>query len=94
MFPFAPALRLLLYVATPPAFVALAAPKHPCATCEPEHTSWSSALLPSLSHTHACACRAALPLLQGVLADVQLLQEITEACRNCVREFVKERTGS
>jgi hypothetical protein len=30
---------------------------------------------------------------KGVLADVQLLQEITEACRNAVRYFVQDRTG-
>lgn len=30
---------------------------------------------------------------KGVLADVDLLQRITEACRACVREFVKDRTG-
>jgi magnesium chelatase subunit H len=30
---------------------------------------------------------------RGVLADVDLLQRITEACRACVREFVSERTG-
>jgi magnesium chelatase subunit H len=30
---------------------------------------------------------------QGVLADVDLLQRITEACRSCVREFVRDRTG-
>jgi magnesium chelatase subunit H len=30
---------------------------------------------------------------RGVLADVELLQSITEACRVCVREFVKDRTG-
>jgi hypothetical protein len=30
---------------------------------------------------------------RGVLADVDLLQRITEACRACVREFVRERTG-
>lgn len=30
---------------------------------------------------------------RGVLADVDLLQRITEACRACVREFVLERTG-
>lgn len=29
---------------------------------------------------------------RGVLADVDLLQRITEACRACVREFVRERT--
>eukprot|EP00887_Chlorella_sp_A99_P003735 scaffold7.g3735.t1 len=30
---------------------------------------------------------------KGVLADVELLQQITEACRSCVREFVRDRTG-
>ncbi|KAI7837358.1 hypothetical protein COHA_008797 [Chlorella ohadii] len=30
---------------------------------------------------------------KGVLADVECLQQITEASRNCVREFVKDRTG-
>jgi magnesium chelatase subunit H len=30
---------------------------------------------------------------RGVLADVDLLQQITEACRDCVREFVRDRTG-
>jgi magnesium chelatase subunit H len=30
---------------------------------------------------------------RGVLADVDLLQRITEASRNCVREFVRDRTG-
>jgi len=30
---------------------------------------------------------------KGVLADVQLLQDITEAARSCVREFVKGKTG-
>ncbi len=30
---------------------------------------------------------------RGVLADVDLLQRITEACRTCVREFVRDRTG-
>ncbi|KXZ56333.1 hypothetical protein GPECTOR_1g294 [Gonium pectorale] len=30
---------------------------------------------------------------KGILADVDLLQRITEACRSCVREFVKDRTG-
>lgn len=30
---------------------------------------------------------------KGVLADVQLLQDITETSRNCVREFVKGKTG-
>ena len=30
---------------------------------------------------------------KGVLADVDLLQQITEACRSCVREFVRDRTG-
>jgi magnesium chelatase subunit H len=30
---------------------------------------------------------------RGVLADVDLLQRITEACRACVREFVRERTS-
>lgn len=30
---------------------------------------------------------------KGVLADVDLLQRITEASRACVREFVKDRTG-
>eukprot|EP00199_Chlamydomonas_sp_CCMP681_P000031 CAMPEP_0119108716 /NCGR_PEP_ID=MMETSP1180-20130426/15618_1 /TAXON_ID=3052 ORGANISM="Chlamydomonas cf sp, Strain CCMP681" /NCGR_SAMPLE_ID=MMETSP1180 /ASSEMBLY_ACC=CAM_ASM_000741 /LENGTH=1404 /DNA_ID=CAMNT_0007094367 /DNA_START=16 /DNA_END=4230 /DNA_ORIENTATION=+ len=30
---------------------------------------------------------------RGVLADVELLQSITEACRDCVGEFVKDRTG-
>jgi magnesium chelatase subunit H len=30
---------------------------------------------------------------KGVLADVDQLQRITEACRSCVREFVKDRTG-
>ena len=28
-----------------------------------------------------------------MLADVDLLQQITEACRTAVREFVKDRTG-
>jgi magnesium chelatase subunit H len=28
-----------------------------------------------------------------VLADVDILQQITEAGRACVREFVKDRTG-
>jgi len=31
---------------------------------------------------------------KGVLADVQLLQDITEASRNCVRSFVKGKTGA
>jgi magnesium chelatase subunit H len=26
---------------------------------------------------------------KGVLADVDMLQQITEACRDCVREFVR-----
>jgi hypothetical protein len=26
---------------------------------------------------------------RGILADVDLLQQITEACRDCVREFVR-----
>jgi len=30
---------------------------------------------------------------KGVLAEVDTLQRITEACRNCVREFVRDRTG-
>jgi hypothetical protein len=30
---------------------------------------------------------------KGVLADVDLLQRITEASRKCVREFVRDRTG-
>lgn len=30
---------------------------------------------------------------KNVLADVDLLQQITEACRGCVREFVRDRTG-
>jgi hypothetical protein len=30
---------------------------------------------------------------RGVLADVDLLQRITEASRGCVREFVRDRTG-
>ncbi|GAX72580.1 hypothetical protein CEUSTIGMA_g36.t1 [Chlamydomonas eustigma] len=30
---------------------------------------------------------------KGVLSDVDLLQRITEACRSCVREFVRDRTG-
>jgi hypothetical protein len=30
---------------------------------------------------------------KGVLADVDLLQRITEASRACVREFVRDRTG-
>eukprot|EP00197_Chlamydomonas_leiostraca_P005537 CAMPEP_0202865108 /NCGR_PEP_ID=MMETSP1391-20130828/5262_1 /ASSEMBLY_ACC=CAM_ASM_000867 /TAXON_ID=1034604 /ORGANISM="Chlamydomonas leiostraca, Strain SAG 11-49" /LENGTH=1401 /DNA_ID=CAMNT_0049544909 /DNA_START=11 /DNA_END=4216 /DNA_ORIENTATION=+ len=30
---------------------------------------------------------------RGVLADVELLQQITEACRDCVKEFVRDRTG-
>lgn len=30
---------------------------------------------------------------RGVLADVDLLQQITETCRDCVREFVRDRTG-
>ena len=30
---------------------------------------------------------------RGVLEDVDTLQRITEASRNCVREFVKDRTG-
>lgn len=29
----------------------------------------------------------------GVLADVELLQQITEATRDCVKEFVRDRTG-
>ena len=37
--------------------------------------------------------RSASFMAQGVLADVDLLQRITEACRSCVREFVKDRTG-
>lgn len=31
---------------------------------------------------------------KGLLADVELLQQITEASRECVREFVKDRTNS
>jgi magnesium chelatase subunit H len=31
---------------------------------------------------------------KGVLADVDLLQQMTEASRKCVGEFVKERTGA
>ncbi len=31
---------------------------------------------------------------QGILEDVALLQEITEACRSAVGEFVKDRTDS
>ena len=30
---------------------------------------------------------------KGILADVDLLQRITEASRDCVREFVRDRTG-
>ena len=30
---------------------------------------------------------------KGVLADVDMLQRITEASRKCVREFVRDRTG-
>ena len=30
---------------------------------------------------------------RGVLADVDALQRITEASRDCVREFVRDRTG-
>lgn len=33
-------------------------------------------------------------LLQGILEEVNLLQEITEACRACVRSFVEDRTDS
>ncbi len=41
-----------------------------------------------------CNPRALLPSpAQGVLNDVDLLQRITEACRVCVREFVRDRTG-
>ena len=32
--------------------------------------------------------------LQGVLEEVSLLQEITEACRGAVRAFVEDRTDS
>ena len=32
--------------------------------------------------------------MQGNLEDVTLLQEITEACRGCVRSFVEERTDN
>ena len=30
---------------------------------------------------------------KNVLADVELLQQITGACRTAVREFVNDRTG-
>jgi magnesium chelatase subunit H len=30
---------------------------------------------------------------KGILADVDTLQRITEASRDCVREFVRDRTG-
>lgn len=33
-------------------------------------------------------------VLQGILEEVNLLQEITEACRTCVRSFVEDRTDS
>ena len=32
--------------------------------------------------------------MQGVLEEVSLLQEITEACRGAVRAFVEDRTDS
>lgn len=32
--------------------------------------------------------------MQGLLEEVNLLQEITEACRSCVRAFVEDRTDS
>ena len=32
--------------------------------------------------------------MQGVLKDVELLQSITEACRESVRAFVNRRTNS
>jgi magnesium chelatase subunit H len=32
--------------------------------------------------------------MQGILEEVNLLQDITEACRACVRAFVEDRTDS
>ena len=49
-----------------------------------------SPLLPTTSFSHP-APSPSLP--QGILADVDLLQRITGACRDCVSEFVKDRTG-
>ena len=46
-------------------------------------------------HWSAKAANARLSLiLQGVLEEVALLQEITEACRSCVRAFVEDRTDA
>ena len=42
-------------------------------------------------------CRGKLSgllVLQGILEEVNLLQEITEACRASVRSFVEDRTDS
>lgn len=39
---------------------------------------------------HVVDCEA--DVAQGILEEVNLLQEMTEACRACVRAFVNDRT--
>ena len=61
-------------------------------------------IIKAAKHTRNPGCHSVLPcqlaqrlalqndLPQGVLADVDLLNTINEAARNCVRKFVEDRT--